>query len=356
MKPVTSIFLSSLLSGLAVLSSPVAAAQYSVAAIGPLNPTGINNLGQVSGWVNSPVGPQASLYNGTTWTVIGSPAGRSFANGINDAGHLVGTFGNDEERAFNFNGTAFSELTPGASRGSAINNAGQMVGTTVGADGSERGFIYGSNGVTDLSAGAPPGTNSEALALNSHGQVVGAMWDGEGGQKHAFSYVNGVMTDLSGGMGGFSTATGVNDSGQIIMTVDLGGPGTRNSYLYVNGVMTNLGSLGVSDTYAADINGAGIVVGTGATADFGGTSGFIWRDGVMTDLNALINPDSGWTIVSAAGINDRNQIAAFGCRDGDCQGLLLDVLAVPEPGTTIMLGAGLALVLHTVRRRRTAAA
>jgi hypothetical protein len=51
---------------------------------------------------------------------------------------------------------------------------------------------------------------------------------------------------------------------------------------------------------------------------------FLWQRGKMVALDSLINPASGWHIVDARAINERQQIAGTGCRAGVCQAVRLD--------------------------------
>lgn len=44
----------------------------------------------------------------------------------------------------------------------------------------------------------------------------------------------------------------------------------------------------------------------------------------MRDLNTLIDPDLGWSLRDADGINNSGQIAATGCNAGICFALRLD--------------------------------
>jgi probable HAF family extracellular repeat protein len=333
---------------LPVMADPL---RYSVTEMGMFTPTGINNLGQVSGFGNGDGVSLAVLYKGGTLSTITTASPHSVASGINDYGQVSGTYSDDgwQERAFSYSGNTVNNVGPAGSSANAINNAGQVAGSLQ-VGGSSHAFFYSNNTLTDLSAGKADGAGAIASDLNNNGHVVGSMWDSAFGEHHAFLYANGVTTDLSTLVSGYSNASAINDSGQVILTSDNGGPGTRSSYLYANGVATDLGSLGFGDTYAKGINNAGIVVGNG-TGMFG-DAGFVWHNGVMQDLNSLIDPASGWNIIAAAGINDNNQIAAFGCRAGECQGLLLSVQAVPEPETYALLGAGLGLVGYATRRRR----
>ena len=94
------------------------------------------------------------------------------------------------------------------------------------------------------------------------------------------------------------------------------------------------------------------MVGRSNLAD-GGNHAFLYADGSMTDLNSLIDPASGWTIHSASDINDHGQIAATGCRAGECLALRLDlaVAAVPELSTWVAMLAGLIILGFAARRQ-----
>jgi len=160
---------------------------------------------------------------------------------------------------------------------------------------------------------------------------------------HAFLYADGVMTDL-GTMAGasLSEATAINDQGQIAGHGWV--QGSHHAFIYENGVMKDLGTLGGRRSFAYDINNHGQVVGNSNDPDDNDYFAYLYDGGVMIDLNTLIDPASGWTLHGANGINDRGQIAAYGCRNGECGALLLDLAAVPEPGSVALMLAGLGLI------------
>lgn len=62
---------------------------------------------------------------------------------------------------------------------------------------------------------------------------------------------------------------------------------------------------------------------------------FLYSNGVMVDLNTLIDPNLQITLAEARGINDLGQIVV----NGNGHAYLLT--PVPEPGTWVLLGAGL---------------
>src|SRR5512141_1938624 len=80
------------------------------------------------------------------------------------------------------------------SAANAVNSAGQVVGYSYIADGSERAFLWQSGVMTNL--GTLPGytQGSRATSINSAGQVVGTSSNG-GFSVHAFLWQNGTMTD-----------------------------------------------------------------------------------------------------------------------------------------------------------------
>jgi probable HAF family extracellular repeat protein len=84
--------------------------------------------------------------------------------------------------------------------------------------------------------------------------------------------------------------------------------------------------------------------------DYG--TAFIYRNGEMIDLNSLIDPELGWNLVWATGINDEGKIVGTGYNAlGQENSFLLT--PNPEPGTLVLLAcAGLtALAAWWVRRR-----
>jgi probable HAF family extracellular repeat protein len=118
--------------------------------------------------------------------------------------------------------------------------------------------------------------------------------------------------------------------------------------------MHDLGTLGGTYSFANSINNSNHVVGSSNILGDAGSHAFLYADGGMTDLNSLIDPASGWTIHFAYDINDHGQIAATGCRAGECLPLRLDlaVTAVPELSVWATLLCGLAVLLMSLWMQR----
>jgi probable HAF family extracellular repeat protein len=142
------------------------------------------------------------------------------------------------------------------------------------------------------------GNESEAVAVNDRGQVVGRSTTAVPGQSHAFLWESGRMTDL-GTLGGTdSRAVAINDAGQVIGTSTTAA-GAYHAFLWQHGVMTDLGTLpGQRDSGARALNNRGQVIGDS------GPRAFLWQDGRLTDLGLL----PGGTQAQVTGINDRGQV------------------------------------------------
>ena len=93
----------------------------------------------------------------------------------------------------------------------AINDAGDVVGESELADGTNHGFRWRHGRMTDL--GTLGGTSSIALSVGANGDVAGHSTVADG-SEHVFRWRNGVMTD-TGIPASFGAEVLINASGQI---------------------------------------------------------------------------------------------------------------------------------------------
>jgi probable HAF family extracellular repeat protein len=231
-----------------------------------------------------------------------------------------------------------------SSVGLGLNDCGQVVGGSDNASGTRRAFLWERGQMIEL--GTLPGLAlSEAWDINNHGVVVGAAnysWAGLSDYAFLWSIEAGIraLADLGGGE---SNALAINDNGQVVGNSTYSQSTTRHPYLWKNEeIIDLLTTYGGNSGVAWDINELGQIVGVGTMWDADGTvielptlggdwtwaiainnlghvvgqsepspgsataKAFIWDGVSMTDI-AAVGQFSGSS--DAWGINDAGQVA-----------------------------------------------
>lgn len=229
---------------------------------------GISNR-QAHAWVNGRLHPlpvPSTVFSGA-------------ARDISERGVIVGAYGEFDEigpqHCVWTNQNAPPILLRGVSRNNAsgsawaMNSQGQIAGVSGGTEGVFFAVRWDRLRARPRKLGLLPGAfNSEAVALNNHGDVVGRSSSDTFVEAFLYSDETRDMVGLGflPGGGSYSFAWGINDARQVV---------------------------GVSSAGQATIHG------------------FLWQDGVMHDLNDLVDspPTGVECIASASAINNAGQIA-----------------------------------------------
>jgi probable HAF family extracellular repeat protein len=304
----------------------------------------------------------------------------TFPEAINDSGEVVGqTTTSAGDVPFSYQGGTLANLSSALGTAATtssilgngsvlgINSSGELTGSLFVAQGKSDGYVYNGK-VTEF--GPLPGFYTGIIAdgINSSGVSVGLSEynDANGADGHAFEFNGGSLVDLGTlPSANYSAATGINDSGEVIgwsgeavkpaagsgkvtltldQEIDVLGSGiggvlisepslaftVGHGFIYNSSTkaMTDLGTLGGAFSAALAINDSGEIVGTSLTSG-GDYHAFVDTGTTMVDLNSLLAADSGWTLISADGVNSNGDIIGMGEFNGNFEGFLL------TPGGTI---------------------
>jgi probable HAF family extracellular repeat protein len=203
-----------------------------------------------------------------------------------------------------------------------------------------RAVLWQRGEITDLGTLPGGGYESEANAVNSSGQVVGAalntvpdpnsmalgtfwLWGVPYGyQTRAFIWERGAMQDLGTLPGGTDAqALLINERGQVIgysytTSTQTGAcfPLATNSFLWEKGKgMVDLGGFGGTCTAASDLNNHGQVVGLSTVAGDAFQRAFLWEYGSIHDLGGSLGGNNTGAFV----VNDKGQAVGFATLPGE---------------------------------------
>ncbi|HRX90871.1 MAG TPA: caspase family protein, partial [Steroidobacteraceae bacterium] len=269
----------------------------------------------------------------TAREITGLPAASStWALAVNAAGIVLGatTLEAGPQVGFTWSATrGMRALEAAGGLGSvpaAINEAGDVAGTASNARGEPRATIWSAAGRVRELPGLPAGQWSSANAINSAGDIAGAVvrpgafsspLGGHGAGQRAFMRrANGAQQWLHG-LGGEAAPAGMNERGDVVGWSHDRAGNVRAVLWSDQARVRDLGTLGGATSAATAINGAGVVVGW-AENTAGQKRAFRWHTNEgMTDLGTLggaqsqamaIN-DVGWIVGVAH--DDSGQHRAF---------------------------------------------
>jgi len=275
------------------------AEHYKVVVV-PLQPSRVNNSGQVAGSTED----RAAVWSrkdGLRELPLPSGFSSARASGLNEQGDVVGhaTKGDSgEPRAFEYSHGKAVMLSASRSQAVAINNAGEIVGE----ENPSGPALWRKDRATHLGACC----GGKALAINSHGQVVGQLSDHQGRYRAFLWDAKGGFQNI-GSSEGYSSALAINDAGHILIQAFSAGV-----FLHESAKDTPLPLSPNSANRPMALSNCDVVVGAfGPSSDY--NHAFAWdKKYGLRDLNTVVDSGSGWILRMATDINDAGEIVGTG--------------------------------------------
>jgi uncharacterized protein (TIGR03437 family) len=254
-----------------------------------------------------------------------------------------------------------------------LNNAGQMVGTSIQVNTNSLNFFINSKAFLDpLASGIPTqltvsGGTSAAFGINASGVVAGASGQPNLTGVTPLLWQQNLVPQALPLLSGFAQeiATSVNDSGVaagaafgVNFTETIDPTANAHAVLFNSGSVTDLGTLPLdASSFAMGINNSGSVVGFSSSkppdftlhlaaylyAPANNYHAFFYSGGKMYNLNDLLVNGTGWQLSFATQINNAGQIVGSGLFQGPNNGGSVQhaflLTPVSGPNVTAIVGA-----------------
>ena len=235
-----------------------------------------------------------------TWGIYTFPgAVSSLTAGATKTGKVVGGYGIlPSNRGFILNGGKFRSINyPGAewTQANGVTDAGEIVGvfgTSIYAS-DEHGFTLKGTTYTAIDyPGATQGTF--AAGINKSGNIVGS-WSDNATTEHGFLLSKGVFTSFDVPGAYYTIAWGISDANEIVGWYGLTA-NDSHGFLYSKGTFTTLDFPGYSQNYVNHINNSGLIVGGYGDPLIVNGVQFLWQhcyvyqSGTFTTFDAPFGP------------------------------------------------------------------
>jgi uncharacterized membrane protein len=285
----------------------------------------------------------------------------SQATGVNNAGHIVGSYQVDSPTltyttSFIRDDSGYSDIIyPGAidTHAAAINNAGIIVGSYWdGFSTGQRAFVYDEIGYTPFDR--PGATRTNLFDINDTGLMIGSSYDGIRQTNFVydgtgFTTIDHPDTDSDSDS---TRLTAINDSGWIVGEFSDSNSTDLISFLYDGSAFTTFEFPGAFETILTGISNRGHIIGTFYSNSMDYLSGlgqaFLF-DG--TQFSVINHPDADLTGLSD--INDIDQIVGSTFDLDQMVGHSFLASPVPLPSAVWLFFSGLIAVASLAKRRAT---
>ncbi len=279
---------------------------------GSLLPIAINDAGQITGTSEASAAHVAFLYSDGKLTTLGTlgsysetrssvPINYSFAHGINARGQIIGRSSSPDngKSPFIYTNEMLALHIGDSAMAHGINEGGSITGEFFAAPGIFHAFVYREGTVTDL--GTLGGSQSFGNAINNAGQITGTSETANGGARNAFLYAAGAMKDLGSLYGNGSTGYAINGAGQVVgfsRRKSLNGPAQTTATMWSGAKIVDLNATlarplpqNATLTQAMGINDRGWIVANAREDDK--TTAYLLTP--VSPLTLACPPDAGQT-------------------------------------------------------------